>query len=52
MKEKQPKVIWRPVRIHTRKLDRGVARARMKQSGHKRVTKNGWFAANWRAFAE
>lgn len=51
MKEKK-EIIFHPVRIHTRKIDRGVARARMKESGRKRVTRNGYFSANWRAFAE
>lgn len=35
-------------RVHTRKLDRGVARKFTKDVGMHKVTKNGFFAKNWR----
>lgn len=37
-----------PTRVHTRKLDRNVARERMKKAGIKRINKDGYFAENWR----
>lgn len=48
--------IWVPERIHTRKIDRGVARVNMKKSGHVQVCKHSkghksWFSGFWRNFA-
>ena len=43
-------------RIHTRKLDRSVAKARMKQEGTTQICKHkkgqsSYFAENWRGYA-
>ena len=40
------------VQIHTRKLDRCVAKKRMKQAGMRKINKHGFFANNWRMVAE
>lgn len=45
-----------PERIHTRKIDRGVARVNMKKSGHVKVCKHSkgqksWFSCVWKDFA-
>jgi len=39
-------------RVHTRKIDRCVARKRAQQAGMRKVTKNGFFANNWQALAK
>ena len=39
-------------RIHTRKIDRGVARKAMETLGYHRVVSKGFFARNWRKFAQ
>lgn len=50
-----------PTRVHTRKLDRSVARARMEHDGIKQINKHkddfghvysSYFAENWRDYAE
>lgn len=40
-----------PTRIHTRKLDRNVARNNMLKAGRRQINKNKYFAENWRAWA-
>ena len=51
------KVIRIPTRVHTRKLDRNVARERMKRAGLRQINKHkddfgrqypSYFAENWR----
>lgn len=47
------KVIRIPTRVHTRKLDRNVARERMKHAGIRHMNKRdsgdrSYFAENWR----
>lgn len=37
-------------RIHTRKIDRLVAKAQARKQGYRRINKNQWFATNWRTF--
>ena len=36
-------------RVHTRKIDRLVARSTARKQGYRRITKN-WFALNWKQF--
>lgn len=55
MGKKSKKVTVIP-RIHTRKLDRGIARKRMKEMGLVQVVKHkpgqtSWFASHWREYA-
>lgn len=43
-------------RIHDRKIDRGIARRRMKEKGLVKVAKHkpgqrSWFASHWREYA-
>ena len=38
-------------RIHTRKLDRSVAKHGMKIAGIKKAVKSGYFADHWREYA-
>lgn len=43
-------------RVHTRKLDRGIARRRMQKKGLVHVAKHergqkSWFSAHWREYA-
>ena len=37
-------------RVHTRKIDRLVARNTARKQGHRRINKNNWFALNWKQF--
>ena len=39
-------------RVHTRKIDRGVARKVMETLGMRRVVKRGTFAREWRNYAK
>lgn len=39
-----------PARVHTRKLDRMVAKKAAAKMGYRRINKNQWFATNWREF--
>ncbi len=44
-----------PTRVHTRKLDRGIARLQMKNVGMRQVAKHGngtssYFADHWREY--
>lgn len=41
-----------PTRIHTRELDREIARERMRKAKLNRVGKGSFFAENWRNFSE
>ena len=41
-----------PTRVHTRELDRGVARTNMKKAGLHQVAKGKFFSDNWRKYAE
>ena len=38
--------------IHTRELDRAVAKANMKKGGLHKVCKGNFFSENWRKFAD
>lgn len=40
----------RTERIHTRKIDRLVAKAQARKQGYRRINKNQWFTTNWRKF--
>ena len=42
-----------PTRVHTRELDRAVARANMKRAGMHQINKGkpSWFSENWRKYA-
>ena len=40
----------RTERIHTRKIDRMVARNEARNKGYTKINKNNWFAMNWRQF--
>lgn len=37
-------------RIHTRKIDRLVAKAEARKQGYRRINKYNWFAMNWKQF--
>lgn len=39
-----------PTRVHTRELDRGIARERMRKAKLNRVGKGSFFADNWRKY--
>lgn len=39
-----------PTQVHTRKLDRMVARENMKKLGIVHINKNNFFANNWRNY--
>lgn len=39
-----------PTRVHTRELDRGIARERMRKAKLNRVGKDSFFAENWKKF--
>lgn len=37
-------------RIHTRKIDRLVAKAQARKKGYRRINKDRWFPLNWKQF--
>ena len=41
-----------PTRVHTRELDRGIARERMHKAKLNRVGKGSFFSENWRKFSQ
>lgn len=41
-----------PTRVHTRELDREIARERMRKAKLNRVGKDSFFADNWRKFSQ
>ncbi len=47
---KQTKTKNVPTQVHTRKLDRMVARENMKKLGIVHINKNNFFANNWRNY--
>ena len=40
-----------PTRVHTRELDREIARERMRKAKLNRVGKGSFFAENWKKYA-
>ena len=41
-----------PTQVHTRELDRAVAKANMKKGGLRQYCKGSFFSENWRKFAD
>ena len=47
------KKVWKPERVHTRSIDRCVAKHNLeKKNALHRAIKSGHFANNWRVYAE
>lgn len=47
------KKVWRHTRVHTRSIDRGVARHNLEKQGNlHRAIKSRHFANNWRTYAQ
>ena len=42
---------WVPARVHTRSIDRSVAKHNLGENAH-RAIKSGHFAMNWRKYSE
>lgn len=50
--ENKSKIKRVPTRVHTRELDRGVAKENMKRKGIHRIGKDNFFANNWREYSK
>ena len=48
--ETKTKKVWKPARVHTRSIDRSVAKHNLGENTH-RAIKSGHFATNWRTYA-
>lgn len=49
--ENRDKIKRVPTRVHTRELDRSIAKTNMKRSGLHRIGKGDFFHNNWRKYA-